>query len=313
LVTLGALGCFHFHLTARRLDTFEGSTLRRRACYTGAALCCAAAGLSNAVGAAIPLLITAWDALTLPKPKVRRMVKGTAALWVIGLATVLLKGRYVPADAVHTLPDVLSTEWLLMIVSAYGLNLKTLVWPTELGILYEWIPSYGFRSSEVILGGAAIVLTLVLLWKVRRQTLIVFGLAWFLLALAPTSQIMPHHIARADRFLYLPLVGLVISVAATCMVLCGTKKRAAGAGALGAAVLLMAAWLSAQQVQTWQNSFTMWRNCLRVAPYNPMAHRCFAELLAKRGRFDLAIPHYHMALRVEPSTCPRSTALPSDW
>ena len=54
---------------------------------------------------------------------------------------------------------------------------------------------------------------LVSLWLFRRQTLILFGLAWFCLALGPTSHILPHHVPRADRFLYLPLVGLSLALA----------------------------------------------------------------------------------------------------
>ena len=56
-------------------------------------------------------------------------------------------------------------------------------------------------------------LTCVLLWSLKRRQLVLFGLLWFGLALAPVSQIMPHHVHRAERFLYLPLVGLAITVA----------------------------------------------------------------------------------------------------
>jgi len=305
LMTFGALGCFHFYLTSRRLDGRLDRSLSRKAAYIGAALCCIAACLSNAVGAVIPLLITAWDVLSLPSPKLRKLLTGASVLWLIAAATILGKGHYVPADATATVPRVFSYEWLLMIVSAYGLNLKTVVWPAELGILYEWFPSYGFRRGELILGGIAIVVTAALLWMLRRRTVTVFGLVWFVLALGPTAQIIPHHIARADRFLYLPLVGLVITAAAVFVAMGRILKRSTASAAvvtIGLLGLLVEATVSTNQLQTWQNSYTMWKNCLRVSPNNPMAHRCFAEILANRGRFDQAIPHYHMALRVEPES-----------
>ena len=65
LMTLGALGCIHFHLTARRLSDEGGKPRRATACWVAAAVCCAAACLSNAVAAVIPLLIVACDLLTL--------------------------------------------------------------------------------------------------------------------------------------------------------------------------------------------------------------------------------------------------------
>jgi tetratricopeptide (TPR) repeat protein len=70
--------------------------------------------------------------------------------------------------------------------------------------------------------------------------------------------------------------------------------------ATGVIILATAGWRTSLQLQTWQNSYTMWENCLRVSPINPLARRAMAEILSNRGRFDLAIPHYHMALRVEP-------------
>ena len=105
LMTMGTLGCLHFHLTFRGWNGQTGALPRRRlACFFGAAVCCGAACLSNAVGAVIPLLITVWDSLTLTKPKLRRVVSGTSLLWLIGLATILVKGRDNPTAAMETLP-----------------------------------------------------------------------------------------------------------------------------------------------------------------------------------------------------------------
>lgn len=303
LMTLGVLACLHFHLNARRLDGDRGATLPRRAYHLAAVICCTAACLSNVAGAVIPPIVTAWDILMSTSPKLRRIVRGTWALWLIGVATILVKGRDSSVEAMGNLPPIFSADWLRMVLTVYGLNLKTLAWPAELGILYEWVPSYGFRTSELILGGVAIGATLLLLCRLRHRKLAFFGLLWFCLALAPTSQLMPHHIARADRFLYLPLVGLAITVAATLGALNRAVMRPLAAGgviAAGLLGLLLLGRISAGQIQTWQNSYTMWQNCLRVSPNNPMAHTCFADILARRGQFDKAIPHYHMALRVEP-------------
>ena len=66
----------------------------------------------------------------------------------------------------------------------------------------------------------------------RRRTLIVFGLLWFGLALGPTSQIIPHHVDRADRFLYLPLVGLALAAAMGLRPLLNALKHQAAAAAI---------------------------------------------------------------------------------
>ena len=356
LMTLGALGCLHFHMTARRLYGVPRTGGAQVMLHSSAAVCCAAGCLSNAVGVVIPLLATAWDvllnsgfsarcaydssetmslaggrktfaessdltrsrgaaegSLTATDPwtvtrigqlirEVAWMLAGTAPLWLIGLATLLIKGRDTPAASLASLPAVFSFDWLSLVLAAYWLNIKTLFWPRQLGILYEWILAGGVPPSQLVLGGLSIGLTLLLVWRLRRQRVLAFGLLWFGIALAPTAQVIPHHIARADRFLYLPLVGLSILLAGSLRQLQGTGKPALWRGAVAIVLtsLGLLGALSMRQLPTWRNSFTVWENCLRVSPDNPMAHRCFADLLARRGQFGKAIPHYFMALRVEP-------------
>ena len=156
------------------------------------------------------------------------MLAGTAPLWLIGLATLLIKGRDTPAASLASLPAVFSFDWLSLVLAAYWLNIKTLFWPTQLGILYEWILAVGVPPSQLVLGGLSIGLTLLLVWRLRRQRVLAFGLLWFGIALAPTAQVIPHHIARADRFLYLPLVGLSILLAGSLRNCKGPASRHCG-------------------------------------------------------------------------------------
>jgi tetratricopeptide (TPR) repeat protein len=302
LMTLGALGCLHCHLSARRLEETGGRRGKALACYAGAALCCGIACLSNAVGAVIPLLIAAWDVLTLARPKLWKIVGSTSALWVIALVTIVLK-RVGDTSDTSTLPRVLSGPWLMSILNVYWLNLKALVWPTGLAIHYLHPDPRSFLDQEVVLGGMAIGLTCVVLWVTRRRKPALFGLVWFGLALGPTSQIMPHHIARADRFLYLPLVGLVVAVAMLLRPL-GSALRGplavAGVAAVGALGLLLLELRSAGQIRTWRDSRAAWENAVEQDPNDALAHSSLADNLAEAGRFDQAILHYERAIRIDP-------------
>ena len=311
LMTLGALGCLHFHLTARRLEGNSPPSRRVLCCRAGAAFCCLAACLSNAVGAVIPLLITAWDLLTPPRPGWRKIVRGTSALWVIGLVTIAIKkSGYSPATT--DLPRFLSGQWAGTVLNVYWLNLKTLFCPTELAIHYDWPGSEGDLGRGVLLGGLAVGVTLVLLgltglaaWKLRRGTLVLVGLVWFVVAAAPTSQIMPHHIVRADRFLYLPLVGLAVAMAIGLRPLGNASKQTAmrvatiAAGLFG---LFLLGTLSARQVETWRDPLSVWENCLRVDPHNAFAHNGLANNLTDRGESRRALAHYRTALRISPNS-----------
>jgi len=298
LMTLGALGCIHFHLTARRLEEAHRKRRAATACHALAALCCAFGCLSNAVAAVIPLLITAWDLITLERPKFRRIVWGTWALWVIGAATIVIK-KLGPVGPVPPMEEAFTVEWLLSVPKVYWLNVRALIWPTRLALSYFWFSPETVLNVEVILGLILIVVTCLVLWLRRRQKLVLFGLVWFGLALGPTSQIIPHHVGWADRFLYLPLAGLVVAVAMGLSRLGNAVKRKLAASAVvavEAAALLLLGWLASVQVHTWRSSIAVWENCLRVAPYNHLAHLRLADELARAGQFDRAFSHYKRAL-----------------
>jgi len=305
LMTLGALGCFHFHLTARNLQLRNAKATGVLACHVGTTLCCVAACLSNAVGAVIPLLITAWDLLTLARPKLLRIVYSTGALWLIAVATIVVKKLGEVGDTAGA-PAIFSPAWLTMVLNIFWLNLKTLLWPTRLAVHYAWPSPDGFLDLEVILGGISLVLGCVVLWVLwrRKLTLALFGLCWFGLALGPVGGIIAHHICRADRFLYLPLVGLAVALALGLRRFGNFVKgplSAGGAAAAGALVLFGAAWLSAAQLQTWRNSVSMWENAVRVDPNNSFAHSCLADDLAAAKQFQRAILHYEKAMRLPPA------------
>ena len=302
LMTLGALGCIHFHITARRLGEQRGKIRLAIACHAGATLCCAGACLSNAVAAVLPLLITAWDVLHLARPKLWRVLSGTAALWVIGAATIVIKraGEYA---GVGDQPEFLSAGQLMLVLNVYWLNLSTLVWPMRLGLGYPKVTPESFLDMEVFLGVVAVGLTLVILWILRRRKSVVFGLSWFVIALGPSSQIMAHHVHRADRFLYLPLAGLVLAVAVGLKPLGSLLRRPAVAvGAIGAGVLalLVLETLATAQVWTWQNEITACENSLKLDPDSPTARCALADRLVVHGQFRRAAETYREAMRLHP-------------
>ncbi len=336
LMVLAALGCFHLHVTARGLSE-RGRTPAAIRCHVRAAVCCLAACLSNAVAAVIPVLIVAWDVLTLTRPKWRKIVYGSSALWVISAATILIKmsgpDRHVAAVGSQFSP----VGRVMLVLNVYWLNLRTLVWPANLAVHYPKVGPESFLDGEVILGGAALGLTGWILWTLRRQKMALMGVLWFGIALAPASQIVLHHVSRADRFLYLPLVGLALAAAASLRpcpratsrsrkgtvpfslrenrdsprfavgrLLSPLGNRLKGHRAVavmvpGVLVLLLLSALSARQVQTWRDEIAMWENCLRVDPRNVVAHHGLATILESRGQYHAAISHYRAGLSIDPN------------
>ena len=300
LTMLGALACFHCHLTARRLEERQKHRAKVITAHVLAAVFCLGACLSNAVGAVIPLIVTAWGVIMLPSPRARRIAWGTIALWAIAATTFVLKRWGQTAEELGNEFPVFSLDRLAVVLKVYGLNLRSIFWPTDLAVDYWNVVPNGLWDLQLILGGAALCLTCLLGWMLRRQQLALFGLLWFALALAPTAQIMPHHLDRADRFLYLPLVGLSIMLAAVLRPM--SKRLAWFAGTCIASVLCLSVLLtlSVRQVQTWRNAITLWEHSLRVFPNSAFAHQCLGDALAVDGQFKRAIPIYDRAMRLDP-------------
>lgn len=339
LMTFWILVCFHCHVTARSRTTQtsdQRSAWGWRAAATAAGLL---ACLSNAVAAVVALLITAWDALTLSPPRWRRIGQGTAVLWLIGAVVVSAKFVGIDQDErvrqrgfepARQIPDVAgelgadgpvstaephspTSEKTQLVAGVLGHNLRSLAWPTQLAVSYEGVAGDGFAELHVVIGLLAAVVLCLGIWLLRRYPMPLFGLLWTAIALAPTSQIVPHHIHRADRFLYLPLVGLVAMLGYGLRAL---SRRVAstecsegalrlrwsaltvGAGLAYLMVLLWLATLSICQLGTWENPVRIWENSVRIGPRNFFAQRALAHSLAKAGDFERAFAHYQAALQL---------------
>ena len=302
LMTLGALGAIHFHIGARRISESGGSRQAVLACHLGAVMCCAAACLSNAVAAIIPALAATWDLLTLRQRRWTRMALGTAPMWGIAVATFVTKTCGEPEPIVSLVH--MTVQGRIMIgLSALWLNMKSLVWPDNLCLYYDWIYPSGCLDHRVLLGTALLLLGLVGLWWLRRRPFILFGYVWFGLTLAPTLQLISHHIHRADRFLYLPIAGLFVAAALILrLVIRQTGHRAVRIGiALSlVAVVIALAVRSSYQVPIWRTSLGVWQHCLALNPNNARAHDVVGDHFHRRDEISKAIEHYETVLRLRP-------------
>lgn len=302
LMTLGALGCIHVHITAWRLRREGAEPGWIWTCRVGEPLFCAIACLSNAVGAVIPLLIVTWDILFLNKPKARRVVVNTVPLWVIAATALLIKALGSLSNPFAS-STISAADRIKLVPNVYWLNLRTLAWPRDLGFEYSNLQPESLFDPGVMLGAAAIATTVVTLWMLRRKRALLFGLVWFLITLGPSCQIIPHHIHRADRFLYMPLAGLATAIAVSLGPLESRLKLRSTASvivATGAFIIVLLCLFSSAQVWTWQNDLTVWRNALKVNPDNAEVRCALADHLAAYGLFHEALQTYQEGTQRHP-------------
>lgn len=325
LMTLGALGTIHFHISARCIRARGGSRASVLGYHAGAVLCCAFACLSNAVGVVIAPLVLVWDLVTAggeaetadglgrgigQRPAATRFTRlnlphlwwcllTTAPLWVVAAATAVTK-RLGESDQPVELIQMTLIGRLMVALNAYWLYLKSLVWPDGLCLFYDWLNPRSWLDRRVLIGIAAVALSLGAVWAFRGRRPVVFGLLWFGLSLAPT--ILLHQQHRADRFLYLPLAGLMLAIAGLLAPRLRqiTGRSGLAAAGLGAVIVLALAVRSAAQVPVWRTSLSVWQHCLALNPNNARAHDVVGDHFARIGQWKEAQSHYETVLKLRP-------------
>src|SRR6202007_2899590 len=107
--------------------------------------------------------------------------------------------------------------------------------------------------------------------------------------------------ARADRYTYLPQIGLYILAAWGIADLSTAMRRQRQIVAVGAALLLGAlSWASWSQVSFWRNSETLWTHTLAVTSKNDVAENNLGIILLGRGQVDEAISKLQTAVDLRP-------------
>jgi tetratricopeptide (TPR) repeat protein len=187
-------------------------------------------------------------------------------------------------------------------VVSYGVYLWQMVFPAGLANPYvnppNGQPFWKVALAFVLL--AAISMVVLACWKKRPYLLV--GWLWYLGMLVPViGFIQISYYAHADRYTYLPGIGLVLAVTwAVGDWSLGWKHRKAVLGGLTAAVigiLMICAWI---QTGYWKNSETLWTHTLACTTGNYVAHCNFGESLARLGRIDEAMTHYQKAVEIKP-------------
>ena len=181
--------------------------------------------------------------------------------------------------------------------------LQQMFWPAGLAVFYP------FAAGSV--GGWEVVSSLVLLAGIstgvfilrRRCPYLVAGWLWYLLMLAPAIGILQvGSQARADRYTYLPQIGLYLMLAWGAADLCaGWCHRRLVLGGLSTVMLAALIFRAREQTACWQNSETLWTHTLACTTGNFIAHNNLGSALLKKGRVDEAIAHFQKVLQLKPA------------
>jgi tetratricopeptide (TPR) repeat protein len=201
-------------------------------------------------------------------------------------------------------------------VVAYAVYLRKVLWPTDLAAFYPH-PGSSLPWSHVAAPALLLVaVTALALWLRRRAPYLFVGWFWYLGTLVPViGLVQVGSQGLADRYTYVPLVGIFIMAAwGVADLVARRPAQAAAPAALGWAVILVAcALITWLQVHHWQDNLHLWHHALEVLPDNAFAHTNLGVAIMENasGPDDetAAFSHFTRALQIDPDQARASLGL----
>lgn len=237
-----------------------------------------------------------------------RKVERYAVLVVLSvgyvLARVLLLGSF--AHTVASQPLTLS-ETVFSALALLGQYFLKILWPVHLSAFYVFHPSLHVWEWPVLAGIAVLAVCVAGALALRqRASPVSFGIVWFLVTLAPVlnARWMGPYVL-ADRYLYLPSVGLCLSAGWIANRLCpkgssGARARGwalAGLGLVGGLYVVRIA----TRVPDWSDDLTLISRALATEPHEFILHDALGDAYWLRGQSAPAEREWQESLRLNPA------------
>jgi len=184
---------------------------------------------------------------------------------------------------------------------SYAGYLGKAIWPSHLALMYPYQPA-SFTKLQVALSLGLLTLITLAVAATKKRYLAV-GWLWFLGTMVPMIGVIQVGVqAMADRYAYLPFIGLFIAVCWGAAEF--AEKRRVSPPWLGAAsaVLLAAlAFVSHRQIGYWSSNLALWSHAAAVTTRNFVAEDGIGNSLLAEGELEQAMPHFQAAAAIRPS------------
>jgi tetratricopeptide (TPR) repeat protein len=230
----------------------------------------------------------------------RRLVLEKLPLLALGLTScvVTLLAQHGAMQPVTRMPLSLRLSNALVSYADYT---RQMFWPVDMAVLYPW--------ETIRLGASHLVPSLMILAAIsavvfilRRQRYLITGWLWYLVMLIPVIGILQvGNQARADRYTYLPQIGLYLMLAWGISDLCANlPNRRVILSSLSAVILTALIFVTRAQSAHWRDSESLWSHALECTTSNTVAEGLLGEAYHVKGKMPEALVHFERALAIEP-------------
>ena len=202
----------------------------------------------------------------------------------------------------HALTATMPFSWRFKnAIFSYVAYLGKAIWPVGLAPYYPH-PENTLSWTTVALAGLALAAISLLVWRFRERKYLVMGWLWYLGTMLPMiGFIQTGRQGMADRFMHIPMMGLVFALVWLIADLAAEKHWQKE---IPIAIFLLAltpfAALTIKQIGYWNDSYALFAHTLEVTKNNGFAENNFGVALLERGEPQLAAQHFVAALRLSP-------------
>ncbi len=184
---------------------------------------------------------------------------------------------------------------------SYIAYMGKMIWPNDLAVYY---PHTGLLAPWQVLGSVLllITITLVVIWRAKKSPYLLTGWLWYLGTLVPVIGIVQVGAqAMADRYTYIPLIGLFIIVAwGVPDLLKKWQYRKEILLALSVLSILCLSILTWTQVGYWQNSITLFDHTLKVTDHNWFIYNKRGTAYYDFGNYKQATEDFGRSIEINP-------------
>jgi tetratricopeptide (TPR) repeat protein len=185
-------------------------------------------------------------------------------------------------------------------IVSYARYLGKAIWPSGLAALYPY-PN-ALSVWQVTLSALVLLLVSAAVLRYREHRHLLVGWPWFLGTMVPMiGLVQVGNQAMADRYAYLPFVGLFVMIVWAAGE--WARRRRVATTYLAAAGLVIVIGLSTVtiiQVRHWHDDYSLWSHALAVTRGNFVAENNLGRALTNQGRVEEAIGHFRAAALIEP-------------
>lgn len=258
------------------------------------------------------LLLDAWPFARLRRERLGLLVVEKLPFFALSAASAV--ATYLAQHTAGATFDVLPLDLRLANAAVSVVRyLAGFAWPFGLSVMYPYPASWPAWIVAAAVGLLAATSALAL-WQVRRRPWILVGWLWFLGMLVPVVGIVQVGVqAMADRYTYLPILGVQIALLWTLRDWAHDAQRARRATTIVALLLVFLAIRTWQQVGVWQSSITLFTHATEVTHDNYLAYSNLGMALASAERFREAEQSFRRVLEIDPPHFPAETMATNDY